>query len=203
MYCNKFKKARKQEEKATAKNQNKQAAKYAKQEKLLASHRCLKNFQKLSKAMESESIVKCIRTCPITEKCYVRTIIMDDDTTTPAHLREDKGPNSKERLPKSLMGILVLVNSSRCRQTWRNHFYKLAKKKKKVTNMSKDRAKKWGLTLGIGFTKTKDLPWTSWGEKLTFLSAIGAATTVTVAHGAFLDKPWRKVKLIIRHLYST
>ena len=117
MYCDWLKIARKRKEKATANNQNKKTAKFATQEKLLPSHRCLKNFQKSSKAMESESIVKCVHTSPITDKCYVRTIIMDDDTTTPAHLGKNKGPNSKGRLPKSLTGILVLANPSNCRQT--------------------------------------------------------------------------------------
>ena len=37
-----------------ANNQNKKAEKYAKQEKLLASHRCLKSFEKSLKAMDSD-----------------------------------------------------------------------------------------------------------------------------------------------------
>lgn len=157
MYCNRFKKASKRKEKATANNRNKKAEKYAKQEKVLASHRCLKNFQKSSKAMESESIVKCVRTCPITDKCYVRTIVMDNDMTTPTHLQEDKGPNSKGRLPKSLTGILVLVDPSYCQRTLRNHFYKLVKKKKKVTNMSKDRGGKMGVDVGYWIYQNKAL----------------------------------------------
>ena len=57
MYCDRLKKVRKQKEKALANNRSKKAAKYTKQEKKLALHRCLKNFDKSSKAMESESIV--------------------------------------------------------------------------------------------------------------------------------------------------
>lgn len=53
--------------------------------------------------MESESIVNCALDLPTKSKFYMRVIIMDDDTTTPAHLAEDKGENQKGTYQKTLL----------------------------------------------------------------------------------------------------
>ena len=40
--------------------------------------------------MEPDSIVQLVLECPKKHECYTRDIIMEDGTTTPAHLEEDK-----------------------------------------------------------------------------------------------------------------
>ena len=55
--------------------------------------------------MESDTIVQLVRTAPDKLKAYVRQIVLDDDTTTPAHLKEDTGPTSKGQLPLHLAGV--------------------------------------------------------------------------------------------------
>ena len=96
--------------------------------------------------MESELIVRLVLKAPKELKCYVRGLVLDDDTTTPAHLQEDMGEKSKGRLPKWLTGILLLADPSHRKRTWRNHYYKLSEKRKKDCNMTKDKAKKWART---------------------------------------------------------
>lgn len=134
--------------KALAGQRKKKIAKYNTLEMKLSSHSCLKNFDRSSKAMESESIVQFILDCLKTRKSYVRIIIMDDDKTTPAHLKEDAG----------VTGIKVFAHSSNRRRMWSNGLYKLAKKRKKFTNINKARAKKWMWILDIGFFNPRGLP---------------------------------------------
>ena len=92
----------------------------------LTNHDCLKNWTKSSKAMESETIVRLVLKSPKKLGCYVRGLVMDDDTATPAKLQEDEGEDSKGLLPKQLTGIMVYTGPSHRKRTWQNWYYKLA-----------------------------------------------------------------------------
>ena len=71
------------------------------QGKKLADHKCMKNWGKSSKSMESETIVRLVLNAPRKSGMYVRGLVMDDDTTTSEKLGEDIGSESKGRLPKN------------------------------------------------------------------------------------------------------
>ena len=70
--------------------------------------------------MESHAIVELVKTAPEKLHAYVRQIVLDDDTTTPAHLKEDVGPNSKGCLPRHLTGVRILADPSHRRRTVNN-----------------------------------------------------------------------------------
>jgi len=89
---------------------------------VLQQNNYLKNWDHLSNSMESESIVNCA-----------------------LDLAEDKGGKSKGCLPKDLAGIQVLADPSYHRSTWHNCFYKLAKKRKRKSQIWRMIGqKKWG-----------------------------------------------------------
>ena len=54
--------------------------------KILTIYRCLKNWDQSSKAVESESIVQFVKKSPKKLGYYVGTVILEDDSTTPAPL---------------------------------------------------------------------------------------------------------------------
>ena len=115
--------------------------KYTIREKTLAIHSCQKNWDKSSTSMESEIIVQFVKAFPKKSGGYTHKIIIDDDTTTSAHLKEDKGPDSKGRLPKHLAGIIVLADPTHQKRTWRNRFYNLAALKQKKCNVTRAKEK--------------------------------------------------------------
>ena len=143
----------------------KKISKYKKKMEDLTNHDCLKNWKKSSKAMESETIVRLVLNSPKKLGCYVRGLVMDDDTTTPAKLQEDEGEDSKGRLPKQLTGIMVYADPSHRKRTWRNWFYKLAALKKKTCNVNKDKAKKMGYNIGYWIFQAKSLTFSELEEK--------------------------------------
>ena len=100
--CDKLEIVRKKKEKAVAKGKTQKIKRYTTKEKKLADHKCMKNWGKSSKSMESETIVQLVLNAPRKSGMYVRGLVMDDDTTTPAKLGEDTGSESKGRLPKNL-----------------------------------------------------------------------------------------------------
>ena len=115
--------------KAKAKKKQSNVQKYKAKLKQIKPHRCMQNFWGNSKAMESNSIVKMVRNFPEKRNAYVRVLIMDDDATTPSHLKEDTGPKSKGTLPKSLAGIEVLADPSHRKRVVGGTYYKLSRKK--------------------------------------------------------------------------
>ena len=147
---------KKREKAVQAKNQ-KRINKHAKREKKLADHVCLKNWTKSSKVMESETIVRLVLKAPKKLGCYVNCLVMDDDTTTPAQLREDEGEESKGRLPKRLTGIFIYADPGHHKQTWQNWFYKLAALKKKKCNINKVKEKKMGIDMGYWILQARSL----------------------------------------------
>ena len=147
MKCDRLKRVRKKKEKAVKAKKNK-IDKYKMKEDKLTGHTCRKNWEKSSKSMESEMIVRLAMNAPKKLNCYVRGVVIDDDTTTPAHLKEDKGEKSKGRLPKHLAGIRILADPSHRKKTWRNRFYKLAAMRQKKCNITKSKAKKMGKDIG-------------------------------------------------------
>ena len=92
--------------------------------------------------MESHTIVKLVKTAPEKLHAYVRQIVLDDDTTTPAHLKEDVGRNSKGCLPRHLTGVRILADPSHRRRTVNNRLYKLAGKRVDVCALKKEQAGK-------------------------------------------------------------
>ena len=155
--CDKLASATKKREKAVQAKNQKKINKYTKREKKLTGHVCYKNWTKSSKAMESETIVRLVKKAPKKLGCYVRYLVMDDDTTTPAQLREDEGEDSKGRLPKRLTGIFIYADPSHRKRTWQNWFYKLAGLKKKKCNVNKVKAKKIGIDMGYWIFQAKSL----------------------------------------------
>ena len=155
--CDKLEIVRKKKEKAVAKGKTQKIKRYTTKEKKLADHKCMKNWGKSSKSMESETIVRLVLNAPRKSGMYVRGLVMDDDTTTPAKLREDTGSESKGRLPKNLTGISILADPSHRKRTWRNWYYKLAALAKKKCNVSKDKAKKMGNDIGYWIFRAKGL----------------------------------------------
>ena len=148
--CIRLKHVREKKGKAIIAKKAKKIVKYTMEEKKLAIHPCHKNWDKSSKSMESEMVIQFVKSCPKKSGCYTRKIILDDDTTTPAHLKEDKGPDSKGRMPKHLSGVVVLADPTHRKRTWRNRFYKLALLKQKRCNVNKKKAKKWAKTWDTG-----------------------------------------------------
>lgn len=118
--------------------------KYTLKEDKLANHKFMRNWSKSSKSMESEAIVRLVFNAQKKSGMYVRGLVMDDDTTTPARLGEDTVPDSKYRLPKHLTRMNILADPSHCKRTWQNRYYKLAALKKKKCNVDKAEAKKMG-----------------------------------------------------------
>ena len=104
----------------------------------LEGHTCTKNFDGSSKSMESDTIVQLVRTAPDKLKAYVIKVVLDDYTTTPAHLKEDTGPTSKGRLPSHLAGFTILADPSHRRRTVSNHLYALANKRKNECALEKE-----------------------------------------------------------------
>ena len=96
----------------------------------LRKHKCTKNFEGSSKSMESFAIVQLLKNAPEKLKVYVRKIVLDDDTTTPSHIQEDTGPQSKGCLPAHLAGVTILADPSHRRRTVSNRLYTLAGKRK-------------------------------------------------------------------------
>ena len=133
----------------------KKQKKYTLQDKHITFHACLKNWDKSSKAMESESIVKFVKKAPKNLGCYMQTIVLDYDTITPAHLKEDKGPKSKGQLPKYLAGVQVLADLSHRQKTWRNWYHKMEKGARKYAICAKQEQRIWVQTLDTGYSSQK------------------------------------------------
>lgn len=74
--------------------------------------------------MEADAIVQMVINFPTKNDAYVRKLCIDDDATTPAHLQEDTGPDSKGRLPKFLTGIRVVADPTHRKRVVGNAFYK-------------------------------------------------------------------------------
>lgn len=102
----------------------------------------LKNYSGTSKSMESDAIMNLALSAPTKLKAYIRRIILDDDTSTRAHLREDKGITRKVCLPKSLTGITILADPMHRKQTICGQFYALTKKGKKECALQNNQAGK-------------------------------------------------------------
>jgi len=99
--------------------------------------------------MESEAIIRFVLKAPSKSGCYVRKVVIDDDTTTPARLKEDKGKKkSKGRLPKHLAGILCLADHAHRKRTWRGRYYKIANVSRKKSMLTNGHAKKMGIDIG-------------------------------------------------------
>ena len=88
----------------------------------------MQNFLGNSKSMESNYIVNLVRNFPKKRNAYIHVLVMDDDVTTPSHLKEDKGPKSRGTLPKSLAGIEVLADPSHPNGVVGGTYYKLSRK---------------------------------------------------------------------------
>ena len=89
--CNKLERVKNKKEKAINANKKSKISKYSLRETKLAKHLCVKTWDKSSKSMESEAIVRFVLNASSKSGCYVRKMVIDDDTTTPARLKEDKG----------------------------------------------------------------------------------------------------------------
>ena len=61
-----------------------------------STHDCRKNFEGSSKAMESSLAVRMLQDLN-TEGCTVKTLIMDDDTTTLSRVRKDVNESTEKK----------------------------------------------------------------------------------------------------------
>ena len=127
--CEKIKVYKEKIEKGKARKKESNIQKFKTKMSKIKTHRCLKNFWGTSKAMEADSIVRLVRNFPKKRKAYIRALVMDDDATTPAHLGEDTGANSKGCLPKSLTGIQILADPSHRKRVVGVHFTSSGEKK--------------------------------------------------------------------------
>ena len=105
-------------------------------------------------------IVQFVKACPKKSGCYTRKIILDDDTTTPSHLKEDKGPDSKGRLPKHLACIILLSDPTHQKRTWRNRFYNLVALRQNKCNVTKSKTRQIGKDIGYWIAQAKVLTFT-------------------------------------------
>ena len=133
--------------------------KYNSKLKNIKAHLCLKNFWGTSKATESHSIVHLVRNFPEKRQAYIRALVMDDDATTPSHLKEDTGPTSKGCLPKSLSGIEILADPSHRKRVVGGAYYKLGRKKVSISRVTNVQAATLGRHFGY---------WQAQMKKLTF-----------------------------------
>ena len=140
--CNKIKKLTKKKERAIKNKIHKKEQKYKNKIQALGTHKCLKTFKGSSKSMEADAIFQMVLNFPTKNGAYVRKLCIDDDATTPAHLQEDTGPDSKGRLPTFLTGITVLADPTHRKCVVRNAFYKLAGKKVRVSRIKNHHAAK-------------------------------------------------------------
>ena len=102
-------------------------------------------------------IAQFLKVCPKKSGCFTRKIKLDDDTTAPADLKEDKRPDNKGRLPKHLAGIIVLAGPTHRKRTWRNRFYSLLTLKQKKCNVMKIKVKEMVKYIGYWIAQAKVL----------------------------------------------
>ena len=91
----------------------------------LCKHTCLKNFDGYSKSMECDAIVDLVSNAPKRLGCYIRSIVMDDDTNVRDNLEEDLGDKKSGRLEKCLAGITFYADPGHRKRTYQNHLFEL------------------------------------------------------------------------------
>ena len=109
--CARIERLEGKKQKAKRVKKKESAKKYKSKIKEIKTHRCLKNFWGTSKAMEADSIVRLVKKFPKHKGAYIRGLCMDDDATTPAHLKEDTGPKCSGQLSKGLTGITIFADT--------------------------------------------------------------------------------------------
>ena len=156
--CNVYNKKEKyKQRKAEAPNEKERTEQYKNKIKSIAAHHCLNNFDGTSKAMEADSFVHLILKFPQKYKAYVCGLVMDDDTTTPCHLREDTGPGFKGGLPKCLTGIIFYADPSHQKCIIGGMCYKTAEKKESVSRITNAHAAKLKKHFGCWQNQTRQL----------------------------------------------
>ena len=98
--------------------------------------------------MESEPIIRFSLNAPSKSGCYVKNVVIDNDTSTPARLKEEKGGKEQGPPPKtsrqhSLFRRPLPSEAHMARKVLQD--YKCVKKKSMLTN---GHAKKMGIDIG-------------------------------------------------------
>ena len=104
---------------------------------------CVKFFEGHSKAMECDAICDLVRKSLVLLKGYMRCIVLDDNKTILANLKEDIGAKLKGKLEACLAGLPVIADPSHRKRTYQEHCFKLTGGvRKKGWALIKDQAKK-------------------------------------------------------------
>lgn len=75
--------------------------------------------------MESDAIVDLVSNASHALGCYIRSIVMDDDTNVHDNLEEDLGDLNAGRLEKCLSRITLYVDPMHRKRTYHNHLFEL------------------------------------------------------------------------------
>ena len=107
-------------------------------------------FGNTSKGMESEATVRMVRRGPDKIGAYWRWLVMDDDTVTPAHLKEANPSDTKckGRLCRDLSGIYCFADPSHRKRVVKNKFY--------ASSLSSEQAAKLGKDFGYFVNQNKN-----------------------------------------------